>query len=85
MTILRPVAFAALALAGIGPDAGPAVPALIEGLKDARPFQRRKCAAALGQIGPSAAAAVPRLKELLEDKDPEVKKQAAEALRLIKK
>ncbi len=61
---------AVIALRGIGPDAGSAVPAL---------------ATALGRIGPKAKAALPALKELLNDSNEGIVKAAAVAICAIEK
>jgi len=58
--------WACLVLAEIGPDAAPAVPALIETLKDDRADVRREAILALAEIGPAAAPAVPALAESLD-------------------
>lgn len=58
---------AAEVLARIGPDAEPAVPALIEALQDPSPSVRKAAAHALGQIGPAAEAAVPALLRTMLD------------------
>ena len=59
---------AAEALRQIGPAAAPAVPALIETLKDTDPTAKWLAADALGAIGPAAAPAIPALVEVLKDK-----------------
>jgi len=58
---------AARALKGIGPDARPAVPALIEVLNDPDESLRSEGAVALGSIGPNAGAAVPALVRAIKD------------------
>ncbi len=45
----------------------PAVPTLVDGLKDEDPEVRIDCASALGEIGPAALEAVPALKNALND------------------
>lgn len=52
-------------LAGIGPEAEEAVPALRITLRDPNPLIRKWAARALGQIGPAAGPAVPELIEAL--------------------
>lgn len=54
-------------LAGIGPEAVDAVPALRNALHDRNPLIRKWAARALGQIGPTAGAAVPELIEALRN------------------
>ena len=58
---------AAYEIAGLGPVAAPAVPALIEALDDSEATVRFPVTVALGEIGPPAAAAVPRLKQMMEE------------------
>src|ERR671919_224046 len=58
---------AAYEIAGMGPAAAPAVPALIEALDDPLPVVRFPVTVALGEIGPGAAAAVPRLQQMLAE------------------
>jgi HEAT repeat protein len=53
----------AMALESIGPDAAPAVPALVRALKDPEGLVRQRAAIALGSIGPGARDALPALKE----------------------
>jgi HEAT repeat protein len=61
---------AAIALANIGP---PAVPALVEALKDKRAQARRAAAFGLGMIGAGAKEAVPALGAALDDPDQQVR------------
>ena len=76
---------AAYEIAGLGPAAAPAVPALIEALDDEIPAVRFPVTVALGEIGPAAAAAVPRLKQLMEeDINDEVAAGAKRAIRHIR-
>jgi hypothetical protein len=74
---------AAVALASLGPDAGPAVPALAAALADQDATVRQAAADALRQIGPSAGAAVPALTQALDDPDPGVRDSATQALTAI--
>jgi HEAT repeat protein len=71
---------AAFTLAQLGCLAGPAVPALIEALRDDAGAVRNMAIRALGNIGPDAQQAAARLSELLSDEEPEVRGQAATAL-----
>src|SRR5260370_6816955 len=69
----RVQAYAAAALKQIGPDAKPAVAALIEVVKkykDPAHLARLNAIAALGKIGPGAKEAVPTLAEVAKDKPP---------------
>jgi len=76
---------AAYEIAGLGPAAAPAVPALIEALDDEIPAVRFPVTVALGEIGPAAAAAVPRLKQVMEqDINDEVAAGAKRAIRHIR-
>lgn len=74
-------AAAAEALAGFGPAAGGAVPALTRLLEnDADPAVRRSAALALGQIGPGAASALPALRKALNASDVWLRASAARAI-----
>jgi HEAT repeat protein len=76
---------AAYEIAGLGPAAAAAVPALIEALDDEVPSVRFPVTVALGEIGPAAAAAVPRLKQMMEeDINDEVAAGAKRAIRHIR-
>lgn len=68
---------AADALARIG---DPAVPALIETLRDPDPSIRAQAAKAFARMGPKAAPAVPELILALNDDEREVRQGAARAL-----
>ena len=62
--------WACLVLGEIGPDAAPAVPALVKlARSDKRPEVRREAILALAGIGPKAAPAVPMLIEALGEKE----------------
>lgn len=75
---------AAYEIAGMGPAAASAVPALIEALDDPAPAVRFPVTVALAEIGPAAAAAVPRLKQMMEeDMNDEVAAAAKRAIRRI--
>ena len=69
---------AAKALGGIGPDAEPAIPGLVNLIRDYDPFVRGTAAGVLVRMGP---AAVPGLAELLRDGNPQVRRVASQALR----
>ncbi len=71
---------AAAAIAGLGPVASRAVPALTHALSDEHPDNRWSAACALANIGPSAREAVPALIRALEDHDEKVRWYAAWAL-----
>lgn len=76
---------AAYEIAGMGPAAAPAVPALIEALDDALPVVRFPVTVALGEIGPPAAAAVPRLKQMMDEEiNDDVAAGAKRAIRRIR-
>lgn len=76
---------AAYEIAGMGPAAAPAVPALIAALDDELPVVRFPVTVALGEIGPAAAAAVPKLLLVMdEDINDEVAAGARRALRRIR-
>lgn len=75
---------AAYEIAGIGPDAAAAVPALIEALDDPVTAVRFPVTVALMEIGPAAKAAVPRLKVMMEEEiNDEIAASARRALRHI--
>ena len=75
---------AAYQLAGMGPAAAPAVPALIEALQDPSPAVRYPVTIALREIGPKAKAAIPALKKVAdEDISDEVAASARRAIRAI--
>jgi HEAT repeat protein len=67
------------ALEQFGPHALPAVPSLIEALKEERNLGSL-AARALGAIGPDAKTAVPRLAAVLDDEEREKRQAACEAL-----
>jgi HEAT repeat protein len=75
----------AYGLSRLGPEARPAVHALIAALKEKTTLVRERAALALGQIGPDARAAVPALAEVLRDPDHLVRKAAQEALPKLRK
>ena len=58
---------AVMALGEIGPDAGDAVPALIEAFNTNTIYGKALVAQALAKIGPQAKAAIPRLLEIYND------------------
>ena len=75
---------AAYEIAGLGPAAKPAIPALIEALDDPDASVRFPVTVALGEIGPEAAAAVPRLKQMMfEEINDEIAAAARRAIRHI--
>jgi len=76
---------AAYEIAGMGPSAAPAVPALIAALDDEIAAVRFPVTVALGEIGPAAEAAVPKLKQVAEeDINDEVAASARRAIKRIK-
>jgi HEAT repeats len=75
---------AAYEIAGMGPAAAAAVPALIEALDDPVAAVRFPVTIALLEIGPAAGAAVPRLKVMMEEEiNDEIAASARRALRRI--
>jgi len=75
---------AAYEIAGLGPAAAGAVPALIEALDDPSPVVRFPVTVALGEIGPAAKAAVPRLQQMVDEEiNDEIAASARRALRHI--
>jgi HEAT repeat protein len=75
---------AAYQLAGMGPAAAPAVPALIEALQDPAPAVRFPVTIALREIGPAAKAAIPALRKVADDDiSDEVAASARQAIRAI--
>jgi HEAT repeat protein len=76
---------AAYEIAGLGPAAAPAVPALIAALDDELPTVRFPVTVALGEIGPAASEAIPRLLQVMEeDINDEVAAGAKRAVKRIK-
>jgi hypothetical protein len=75
---------AAYEIAGLGPAAAAAVPALIIALDDPAPSVRFPVTVALLEIGPAAKAAVPRLQQMVaEEINDEIAASARRALRHI--
>jgi HEAT repeat protein len=75
---------AAYEIAGMGPAAAAAVPALIEALDDPIPAVRFPVTVALMEIGPAAKAAVPRLQTMMDEEiNDEIAASARRALRHI--
>lgn len=76
---------AAYEIAGMGPAAAPAVPALIAALDDEIPAVRFPLTVALGEIGPAAESAIPRLRQMIEeDLNDEVAAGARRAIKRIR-
>jgi len=73
-------AFGLEALAFMGGDAKPAIPALVETLKDSHPSARASAATALGHIHSEPGVVVPALMEMLRDSDVQLHAFAATAL-----
>ena len=71
---------AASALADLGAEAKPAVPALAQALRDKDLYVRRFAAKALGNLGADAQPAVPALAKALKDDKKQVAEAAADAL-----
>lgn len=75
---------AAYSIAGIGPAAASAVPALIEALNDDNAAVRFPVCVALREIGPAASAALPALEQALDDGNEDVAAMAKKAIKAIK-
>ncbi len=65
------------------PDGKPAIPVLLELLRDRQERVRFLAASVLGGIGSDAASAIPALTDLLNDESRAVRRVAAKALRKI--
>ncbi len=75
---------AAYEIAGMGPDAAAAVPALIEALDDPVAAVRYPVTVALLEIGPAAKAAVPKLRQMMDEEiNDEIAASARRALKRI--
>ena len=75
---------AAYEIAGMGPSAAAAVPALIEALDDPVAAVRFPVTIALLEIGPAAKAAVPRLRQMMDEEiNDEIAAAARRALKRI--
>jgi HEAT repeat protein len=76
---------AAYEIAGMGPDAAAAVPALIAALDDEMAAVRYPVVIALMEIGPAAKAAIPKLERMEEEEiNDEIAAAARRALKRIK-
>jgi HEAT repeat protein len=78
-------AWAAHAIAEIGPDAKAAIPALIKLLQGKDEGPRNTSCLALGAIGPAAKDALPNLKAALDDPSKDVRQFARAAIMQIEK
>lgn len=75
---------AAYEIAGMGPKAAAAVPALIKTLDDSVAAVRFPATVALLEIGPAAKAAVPRLRQMMDEEiNDEIAASARRALKRI--
>src|SRR5436305_1546545 len=74
------VVAAARSLRRFGPEAAPAIPALLEALKAKDDEVRYQAAWTVGKIGPAAEEAVPALIAAMKDENALVREHAAEAL-----
>jgi HEAT repeat protein len=75
---------AAYEIAGMGPAAAAAIPALIEALDDPIAAVRYPVTVALLEMGPAARAAVPRLQQMMEEEiNDEIAASARRALKRI--
>ncbi|MBI3418393.1 MAG: HEAT repeat domain-containing protein [Verrucomicrobia bacterium] len=70
-------------IAKAGPKAEPAMPTLVEALKDKDALIRRLALHALGEIGPKAKSALPAIKALMNDTDQQVLLQIPATLQNI--
>lgn len=71
---------AAEALASLGADAAPGVPALVDALQDRDNYVRFAVTRALGDVGPAAKAAIPALSDAMKDGNSLVRRNAAIAV-----
>ena len=69
----------------IGPDAKPAIPALLKSLNDLNDGTRQSSCLALGRIGPAAKEALPALRVALNDSSANVRRSAQLAIDRIQK
>src|SRR5262249_60033781 len=67
-------------LADLDPDTAPALPALVEALRQPDAGVRLPLLRAVGSLGPKGSPAVPVLVRLGEDEGPAVRREAAAAL-----
>jgi len=75
---------AAYEIAGMGPEAAAAVPALIKALDDPEASVRFPVTVALKEIGPAAKAAVPKLRQMVDEElNDEIAASARRALKRI--
>lgn len=75
---------AAYEIAGMGPEAVAAVPALVQALDDPEASVRFPVTVALMEIGPAAKAAVPRLQQMVDEElNDDVAAAARRALKRI--
>jgi HEAT repeat protein len=75
---------AAYEIAGMGPEAAAAVPALVQALDDPEASVRFPVTVALMEIGPAAKAAVPKLQKMVDEElNDEIAASARRALKRI--
>jgi HEAT repeat protein len=72
--------FAAMMLSDMGAEAEPAIPILLDALKDKNIDVRKWAATALAEIGPTACRAVPQLAKAIEDETSGIGMEAGYAL-----